>query len=173
MQAPFGSSADLTHSRVAAFNVSFGSWSYGGPERPWHCAETEARAYQAPIAAISGLTPTIQHTREIVGEQAERHLGGDLRQRLGQDSSTKRARTLRIAGPLSLRKSAIVLWSGTSRPSSHITSTLRPASRSSRRLDCTRSCDAAVHCRCGGAGEIENVSHTFQPSARCSASNSL
>jgi len=30
------------------------------------------------------------------------------------------------------------LGSGASRPSSHITSTLRPASRSSRRLDCTR-----------------------------------
>ena len=37
--------------------------------------------------------------------------------------------------PLPLRKSAIVLWSGTSRPVSHMTSTLRPASRSSRRLD--------------------------------------
>ena len=35
-------------------------------------------------------------------------------------------------------KSATVLWSGTSRPMSHISSTLRPASRSSRRLDCTR-----------------------------------
>jgi hypothetical protein len=46
--------------------------------------------------------------------------------------------TLRIAGPLSLRKSAITLSSGTSRPSSHMTSRFRPASRSSRRLDCTR-----------------------------------
>jgi hypothetical protein len=60
------------------------------------------------------------------------------------DGSTRRrqethlAHTLRSAKPLSLRKSAIVLRSGTSRPSSHITSTLRPASRSSRRLDCTR-----------------------------------
>src|SRR4051812_32571279 len=51
---------------------------------------------------------------------------------------TKLAHTLRIAGPLSLRKSAITLSSGTSRPSSHMTSKFRPASRSSRRLDCTR-----------------------------------
>ena len=33
-----------------------------------------------------------------------------------------------------LRKSAIVLWSGASRPVSDVTSRLRPASRSSRRL---------------------------------------
>ena len=48
------------------------------------------------------------------------------------------ARALRMARPLSFRKSATVLWSGTSRPKSHISSTLRPASRSNRRLDCTR-----------------------------------
>ena len=41
----------------------------------------------------------------------------------------------RIAGPLSFRKSAMVLKSGASRPVSHISSTLRCASRSSRRLD--------------------------------------
>src|SRR5262249_33288069 len=46
--------------------------------------------------------------------------------------------TARIAAPLSLRKSAIVLKSGASRPVSHISSILRCASRSSRRLDCTR-----------------------------------
>ena len=43
--------------------------------------------------------------------------------------------TCLIALPLSLRKSAIVLWSGASRPVSHMTSTSRPPSRSSRRLD--------------------------------------
>src|SRR5262249_42881311 len=53
-------------------------------------------------------------------------------------SSTNRTQTFLIAPPLSLRKSAIVLWSAANRPSSHITSRLRPASRSSRRLDCTR-----------------------------------
>src|SRR3954467_11232361 len=53
-------------------------------------------------------------------------------------SATNWAHTLRIADPLSLRKSAIVLSSGTNRPRSQITSRLRPASRSSRRLDCTR-----------------------------------
>jgi len=36
------------------------------------------------------------------------------------------ARALRMARPLSFRKSATVLWSGTSRPKSHISSTLRP-----------------------------------------------
>ena len=43
--------------------------------------------------------------------------------------------TLRIALPLSLRKSAIVLKSGVSRPVSQISSTLRWVSRSRRRLD--------------------------------------
>ena len=46
--------------------------------------------------------------------------------------------TNRMASPLSLRKSAMVLKSGASRPVSHISSTLRCASRSSRREDCTR-----------------------------------
>src|SRR6516164_6446285 len=53
-------------------------------------------------------------------------------------NTTNRAHTARIAAPLSLRKSAIVLKSGASRPVSHISSILRCASRSSRRLDCTR-----------------------------------
>ena len=46
--------------------------------------------------------------------------------------------TLRIAAPLSLRKSAMVLKSGVSRPVSHISSTLRCVSRSRRRLDWMR-----------------------------------
>jgi hypothetical protein len=37
-----------------------------------------------------------------------------------QQSMMNRAYTLQMAAPLSLRKSAIVLWSGTSRPVSHI-----------------------------------------------------
>src|SRR5258708_2888215 len=37
-----------------------------------------------------------------------------------QQSMLNRAHTLQMASPLSLRKSAIVLWSGTSRPLSHI-----------------------------------------------------
>jgi len=41
----------------------------------------------------------------------------------------------RIAGPLSFLKSAMVLKSGASRPVSHISSTLRWASRSNRRLE--------------------------------------
>jgi hypothetical protein len=40
-----------------------------------------------------------------------------------------------MASALSRRKSAMVLKSGASLPVSHISSTLRPASRSSRRLD--------------------------------------
>ena len=47
----------------------------------------------------------------------------------------RRQQTLRIAGPLSFRKSAIVLKSGVSLPMSHISSTLRWHSRSSRRDD--------------------------------------
>ena len=49
-----------------------------------------------------------------------------------------RAHAARIAGPLSRRKSAIVLKSGISRPVSHISSMLRWLSRSSRRLDWMR-----------------------------------
>ena len=41
----------------------------------------------------------------------------------------------RIAGPLSFLKSAMVLKSGANRPVSHIISTLRCVSRSSRRLE--------------------------------------
>src|SRR5712671_503910 len=47
-------------------------------------------------------------------------------------NSTNCAQTFLIAEPLSLRKSAMVLLSGANRPLSHITSRLRPASRSSR-----------------------------------------
>jgi len=43
--------------------------------------------------------------------------------------------SLRMAQPFARRNSAMVLWSGTSRPVSHITSTFQPASRSRRRLD--------------------------------------
>jgi hypothetical protein len=48
-----------------------------------------------------------------------------------------RRHTRRMAGPLSLRKLAIVLKSGISRPVSHISSMLRCVSCSSRRLDWT------------------------------------
>ncbi len=41
----------------------------------------------------------------------------------------------RIAGPLSFLKSAMVLKSGANRPVSHVISTLRCVSRSSRRLE--------------------------------------
>src|SRR3954447_23980051 len=57
---------------------------------------------------------------------------------MSRHSTTNWGQPWRIAAPLSLRKSAIVLSSGTNRPRSQITSRLRPASRSSRRLDCTR-----------------------------------
>ncbi len=59
--------------------------------------------------------------------------------RLSRRHSTMNSRqTLRIALPLSLRKSAMVLKSGARRPVSHISSTLRWVSRSSRRLDWRR-----------------------------------
>src|SRR5216683_4260446 len=47
-----------------------------------------------------------------------------------RQSSTNCPHTARIAAPLSLRKSAIVLKSGASRPTNHINSILRCASRS-------------------------------------------
>ena len=52
-------------------------------------------------------------------------------------SKTNSRQTLRMAVPWSLRKSAMVLKSGARRPMSHISSTLRFASRSRRRLDWT------------------------------------
>jgi len=53
-------------------------------------------------------------------------------------SSINSRQTFRMASPLSRRKSAIVLKSGASRPVSHMSSTLRCASRFSRRLDAMR-----------------------------------
>jgi hypothetical protein len=53
-------------------------------------------------------------------------------------NTTNCAQAARIAGPLSRRKSAIVLKSGISRPVSHISSMLRWVSRSRRRLDWMR-----------------------------------
>ena len=50
-------------------------------------------------------------------------------------SSTNCRQTLRMPTPLSLRKLAIILKSGVSRPVSHINSMLRWASRSRRQLD--------------------------------------
>ena len=57
---------------------------------------------------------------------------------ISRHSRTNSRHTRRIAAPLSRRKSAIVLKSGASRPASQISSTLRWASRSSRRLDWMR-----------------------------------
>lgn len=52
-----------------------------------------------------------------------------------RQSITKCRQVARSASPFSRRKSAIVLKSGARRPISHISSTLRQASRSKRRLD--------------------------------------
>jgi len=49
---------------------------------------------------------------------------------ISRHRSTNWGQTARIASPLSRRKSAMVLKSGTSLPVSHMHSTLRPASRS-------------------------------------------
>jgi hypothetical protein len=68
------------------------------------------------------LLPSIAATVWLNGS-SRRHRSMNLRQ------------VARIAGPLSFLKSAMVLKSGASRPVSHISSTLRWASRSSRRLD--------------------------------------
>ena len=55
-----------------------------------------------------------------------------------RQSITKRRQTLRMPLPFSRRKSAMVLKSGANLPVSHINSTLRWHSRSSRRLDWIR-----------------------------------
>jgi len=55
-----------------------------------------------------------------------------------RQSTTNSRHTRWIAGPLSLRKSAMILKSGDNRPVSQISSTLRRVSRSRRRLDWIR-----------------------------------
>ena len=85
---------------------------------------------------------------ELKKALAERVLNAELDDHLDHEAaegpknrrngySKKTVLTERIAAPLSLRKSAIVLKSGVSRPVSHIISTLRAASRSNRLLDWT------------------------------------
>src|SRR5262249_16081417 len=59
---------------------------------------------------------------------------GACEQASSRHNTTNWEHTARIAATLSWRKSAIVLKSGASRPVSHISSILRCASRSSRRL---------------------------------------
>ena len=68
------------------------------------------------------LLPSIAATAWL-NRSSRRHRSMNLRQ------------AARIAGPLSFLKSAMVLKSGARRPVSHISSTLRWASRSSRRLE--------------------------------------
>jgi hypothetical protein len=46
-----------------------------------------------------------------------------------RQSSTNLAQALQIPWPLSMRKSALVLWSGTSRPVDHITLDIAPGFR--------------------------------------------
>ena len=66
-----------------------------------------------------------------------RHAG--LREQLiVRESATNRAQTCRIARPLSLRTNAIVLVIGSEPATSHITSTLRPASAQADGSYCTR-----------------------------------
>ena len=73
------------------------------------------------------------HRLELAAVDRDHRLGEQVE--LCGTASTNWRQVARIAGPLSLRKSAIVLKSGASRPVSHISSTLRWASRSRRRLD--------------------------------------
>ena len=67
----------------------------------------------------------------------EANLSGNL-YKLWKHSATKVRQTSRMALPLSLRKSAMVLKSGANWPVSQTSSILRWHSRSSRRLDGTR-----------------------------------
>jgi hypothetical protein len=61
-----------------------------GRSAPWN-ARDRARSYPV-IAATSGLVPTIFMTREIVREHMQRHLAGDVRQRLHQEVRRAHAR---------------------------------------------------------------------------------
>src|SRR6266850_7536417 len=82
---------------------------------------------EVPIPCVDGLDllPSIA-TLASLNSSRRRH------------STTNSRQTLRIASPLSFRKSAIVLKSGIRRPVSQTNSILRWHSRSRRRLDCTR-----------------------------------
>src|SRR5215510_4403694 len=82
---------------------------------------------EVTVAAVDAL--------ELAAVNGHDGLRKELRSR---HTCTKRRQTFRMPSPLSWRKSAMVLKSGASRPVSHISSTLRCASRSSRRLDAMR-----------------------------------
>ena len=76
------------------------------------------------VAIVDGLElAPVDRNDSLVNRLSRRH------------GATNCVQAARIAGPLSRRKSAIVLKSGISRPVSHISSMLRWVSRSSRRLD--------------------------------------
>src|SRR6516164_6633789 len=83
-------------------------------------------ARERPVAGVDRLEPAAVDRHHRVGEEVQ-----------ASTQATNCRQAERIARPLSLRKSAIVLKSGASLPVSHIISTLRAVSRSKRRLDWT------------------------------------
>lgn len=89
----------------------------------------------ALLAAYGECALTGETVREVLPSMATMTCENNFKSR---HRTTKRRQTLRMPVLLSLRKSAIVLKSGASRPVSHISSMLRWHSRSSRRLDWTR-----------------------------------
>lgn len=88
--------------------------------------------------------PLIDAVREVMGGITALNLlpsiatTASVNSFIRRHSATNWLQTRRMAGQLSLRKSAIVLKSGAQRPVSQINSRLRCASRSSRRLEGTR-----------------------------------
>jgi hypothetical protein len=83
------------------------------------------RTLSAFLAEVALAVINCLELTAINGDQ----FGGRIAQAFGKEASTKR-HTRSIASKLSLRKLAMVLKSGVSLPSSHISSKLRVASRS-------------------------------------------
>jgi choline dehydrogenase-like flavoprotein len=106
-------------------------------EHPAVFLQNSSHSHAGVQLSLVGLLEMMGQGIEYYGANA-----GKLRASVGEsggylktDPALPRRHTLRIARPLSLRKFAIVLKSGVSRPVSHINSTLRCVSCSSRRLD--------------------------------------
>ena len=107
-------------------------------------ADRQTAAGEAPSEELAARTTRLKEKLIKLEEEVkrlkaiEKVMLAALNNSRCRHSITNSRQTWRMASPLSLRKSAIVLKSGIKRPMSHTNSMLRWHSRSRRRLDCTR-----------------------------------
>ena len=138
-------SACICSLRAAIFSCSRSRFRLGDRRRldDRHCRAARGSGDTPSISADAAcnlgsgeVAVAVVDRLELAAVDGDHRLGEQVQT---ADTARRTARqTRRIALPLSLRKSAMVLKSGASRSVSHISSTLRCASRSRRRLDWTR-----------------------------------